>query len=188
MPGKRPVSPEDVARGERFAALRASRWPSQAAMAKATRIDRLRVMRLETGEERFTSQAFQEELATTYGVPASALLDYVRGRIELGALLGGDFQPGTSQPAPPRDDDVDPYPNRALALKLYDDILTPQTKDFLRSMARSGGDAPIDEWRRIALEAERDRSAFRAELSAPMGIGDPGGFGDPDEPLKRKRR
>ena len=49
MARNRPITAEDAARGERFKALRKTRWTSQDRMAVATGIDRTRILRLESG-------------------------------------------------------------------------------------------------------------------------------------------
>jgi transcriptional regulator with XRE-family HTH domain len=89
MSGTRPVGPADQERGERLTALRKLRWGSQGAFVRDSGMDRVQVLRLESGQDRFTSPTVQSKLAQAHGVSVGALVAYARGEMSIDDLRAG---------------------------------------------------------------------------------------------------
>lgn len=100
------MGPEDQARAERFVALRARRWPTQGAFVKASGLDRIRVSRLESGQDRFTAPEFQDAVAQAVGLKTTTLVGYMRGQVDLATAAAEmeagrrvELDPGQARPS-----------------------------------------------------------------------------------------
>jgi hypothetical protein len=190
---RRDVTAADIARGERLAALRATKWPSKGAAATAMGYDRVRVSRIESGQDRFIARDVHELYGKAFGVQPSAVVAYAQGEIELDDLLRGTRQakPSTvlaaphATPAPSL-----AYPNRDAVFALYAGKYDPEVFDYVAILANSGGDRSEEAWEAELVRAQgrRDRSGSPAIVATGEGIGDPGGFAAlPPKAVKRRR-
>lgn len=188
MAGSRVVTEADVLRGKRLAALRKTRWASQGAMVRDVGVDRVRLLRVESGEDRFTSRETHELFARFFGLEPSKLAGYAHGDIALSELVRpGSAPAAVSAPQPTATDPPrERYPNRPPALAAA--RVLGKSEAAIAAVAamclKSDDDPTFLEWLKAVDDTERDINT----IWGPHNTFDDRAFmAEPPPPPRKKR-